>query len=286
MAAISNLAAVCAYFEDDESFTMHRNALRYLGQFKDDEDLRKRDIRASTKRPSSFHDALSYAQPRLKGKAGLPLGCSSSLAAGVSNPMEPVYPTLPFSAELSARLSRLCEGFRELALRRILCVQLIERLAMERGQIVRLASRATSDRDKSRALRERLTPIERLVWLGFSVFHLYTATYQLDREEMAETFLECSRKMVHGSQLENDCLLWGGCVVTATKEIAGCSLAQGEAVTKTLLSRFKMSIEEMDAVTQRFLWNESMSSCLTAALRHRFIVVPKIEETAEWRTWL
>ncbi|OAP58256.1 hypothetical protein AYL99_07346 [Fonsecaea erecta] len=288
MAAIANLAGVCAYFEDDASFTMHRNALHYLGRFKDDEDMRKRDIRASTKRPSSFpsHDALSYAQPRMKGQASGPLGCSSFLTAGLSTPNEPIYPSLPFSAEVSARLSRVCEGFRELALRRILSIQVIERLAMERGQIVRLASRATRDREQSRVLRERLTPIERLLWLGFSVFHLYTASFQLDREEMAETFLECSRKMVRGSQLENDCLLWGGCVVTATKEIEGCSLPQGEAVTRTLLSRFKMSIDEMNDVAQRFLWNESMSSCLTAALRHRFIVASKIEETAEWRTWL
>ncbi|KIW24772.1 uncharacterized protein PV07_10465 [Cladophialophora immunda] len=286
MAAISNLAGVCAYFEDDTSFNMHRNALRYLGQFRDDEDMRDRDIRASAKRPSSFHDALSYAQPRRKGKAGLPEDRSSFLTMGLSSSREPVYPNLPFSTELSARLSRVCEGFRELALRRILSIQVIERLAMERSQIVRLASRATRDREDSRALREKLTPIERLIWLGFSVFHLYTATYQLDRQEMAEAFLECSRKMARGSQLENDCLLWGGCVVTATKEIEGCSLAKGEAVTKTLLTRFKMSIEEMNGVAQRFLWNESMSSCLTAALRHRFIAVSKIEETAEWRTWL
>ncbi|EXJ72824.1 uncharacterized protein A1O5_03972 [Cladophialophora psammophila CBS 110553] len=262
---------------------MHRNALRYLGQFKDNEDLRKHDITASTKRPSSFHDALSYARPRTKGtisrKDALPENSSSTSK-------ELVYPTLPFSAELSARLTRVCEGFRELALRRILSTPVIERLAMERGQIVRLASRATRDREQSQALRQKLTPMERLIWLGFSVFHLYTATYQLDREEMAETFLECSRKMVHGSPIENDGLLWGGCVVTATKEIEGCSLVQGEAVTRTLLSRFKMSIEQMNDVAQKFLWNESMSSCLTAALRHRFIVAPKIEETAEWRTWL
>ncbi|KIW96203.1 uncharacterized protein Z519_03271 [Cladophialophora bantiana CBS 173.52] len=283
MAGISNLAAVCAYFEDEASFAMHRNALRYLGQFKDNEDLRKHDIAASTKRPSSFHDALSYARPRMKGtvsrKDALPENSSST-------PIELVYPTLPFSVELSARLTRVCEGFRELALRRILSSQVIERLAMERGQIVRLASRATRDREQSQALRQKLTPMERLIWLGFSVFHLYTATYQLDREEMAETFLECSRKMVRGSPIENDCLLWGGCVVTATKEIEGCSLVRGEVVTRILLSRFKMSIEQMNDVARKFLWNESMSSCLTAALRHRFIVVPEIEETAEWRTWL
>ncbi|KIW78819.1 hypothetical protein Z517_08658 [Fonsecaea pedrosoi CBS 271.37] len=287
MAAISNLAGVCAYFEDDASFNMHRNALRYLGQFEHDEDLRERDVRASTKRPSCFHDALSYAQPRMKSPTIFPEYSPSSLTTGQSAGEEPVYPKLPFSPSLSARLARVCEGFRELALRRILSIQVIERLAMERGQIVRLASRATRDRERSQAFRERLPPIERLIWLGFSVFHLQTATYELDREEMAETFLECSRKMTRGSQIENDCLLWGGCVVTATKEmLEGCPLAQGDAVTKTLLSRFKMSIDEMNGVAQRFLWNESMSSCLAATLRHHFIVVSKIEETVKWRTWL
>jgi len=232
------------------------------------------------------HDALSSAQPRPKGEDSLPNNSSNILQVGLQSATEPVYPTLPFSHELSNRISCLSEGFRELALKRIISIQVIERLVMNRGQIVRLASRATMDRELSKVLKERFTPLERLIWLAFSVFHLCTATYKVDREELAQTFIECSRKMVGGSKAENECLLWGGCMVATIQAVEDWELPQRQAATEIVLSRFKMSIDQMSAVAQKFLWNEVMSASLTAIMRHRFIVVAKIEDGAEWRTWL
>ena len=205
---------------------------------------------------------------------------------GVQNPGEISYPTLPFSEELTKRLARIQDGFRELAYKGILSIQAIERLALARSQIVRLASRATQDRESSTVLRQKFTSLERLIWLAFSVFHLCTATYIPDREELVETFFECEQELTHGSQAESECLLWGGCMIATTKEIEGWELPQRKEVTEIVLNRFNFSIAEMNAIAGKFLWNESMSAGLTAVLRHRFIVVPKDEKSAEWRTWL
>jgi hypothetical protein len=232
------------------------------------------------------HDALSSAPPRPKTE-GSPLGDGFiNRQESIPSASEPVYPTLPFPPDVSKRLSYLPEGFRELALKRIISIQVIERVAMNRSQIVRLASRATMDRESSRALRQRFTPLERLIWLGFSVFHLCTATYKADREELAQTFIECSRKMIRGSDAENECLLWGGCMVATIQAIEQWELPQRQAAMDILLSRFKMSIDEMNSIAQKFLWNEAMSTGLATIMQRQFVFVSKIEEGAEWRTFL
>ncbi|KIW73838.1 hypothetical protein, variant [Phialophora macrospora] len=280
MAAMSNLAGVCAYLGDEKSFVMHRDALQYLAEFNEDETLPMLAI--TPRRPSKLHDALSSAPPRPKTEGSRLEDGFIHSQEGMTSASEPVYPTLPFPADFSKRLSHLPEGFRELALKRIISIQVIERVAMDRSQIVRLASRSTMDREKSRALRQRFTPLERLIWLGFSVFHLCTATYKPDREELAQTFIECSQKLIRGSETENKCLLWGGCMVATIQAIEQWELPQRHAAMDILLSRFKMSIDEMNSIAQKFLWNEAMSAGLTKIMQGRFVFVPKIEEGAEW----
>jgi hypothetical protein len=75
-------------------------------------------------------------------------------------------------------------------------------------------------------------------------------------------------------------------MVATIQAIEDWELPQRQAAMDLLLSRFKMSIDEIIIVAQKFLWNDSMSAGLTEILRHRFVVVPKIEEGAEWRTFL
>ncbi len=139
------------------------------------------------------------------------------------------------------------------------------------------------DREHSTALRKKLTPLDHLIWMAFSAFHLCTATYQADREELAEAFIECSRKLVDGSQAENDCLLWGGCIAATVQAIENWELPQRQAAVDILLSRFKMGIDEMNAVAHKFLWNDSMSAGLTTIMKDRFILARKFAEGAEWR---
>ena len=88
----------------------------------------------------------------------------------------------------------LPKGLQELTLNRIISMQVIERVGMNRGQVVRLASRSTMDRLQFKTLRSRFTPLERLIWLAFSIYHLCTATYTADREDLAEAFPECCQK--------------------------------------------------------------------------------------------
>lgn len=90
---------------------------------------------------------------------------------------------------------------------RLLSTQFIERLTLTRSQIVRLMATATSDRDQSRTLVQRLKPIERLDGLRFSLFHSRTATYTADYEEVAEVVVEYSPIIPRGSLAENECLL-------------------------------------------------------------------------------
>lgn len=193
-----------------------------------------------------------------------------------------MYPKFPFDQELRRRIESLPKGFAALALKALLSIQVIERVSMSRGQVVTLASRATMDREHFKALRQKLPPLERMIWLAFSVFHLCTATYKVDREDLAEAFIECSRKMMYGSEAENDCLLWVGCVVATIQEIEDWELPHRQEATEILLSKFKMSIDEMNVVAQKFLWNKAMSAGLTEIMRHRFVVVPKVGEGMRW----
>ena len=207
------------------------------------------------------------------------------MKSDIQHQTQPVYPTLPFTKEVSRYISNLPEGFRELALKGIISTQVIERVGMDKGQIVRLASRATLDREHSAALRLNFTPLDHLIWMAFSAFHLCTATYEADREELADAFIECSEKLVDGSQAENECLLWGGCMVATVQAIENWELSQRQVALEILLSRFKMSIEEMKTVVQKFLWNDSMSAVFTKILKDQSIVPRKIEEGADWRTF-
>ncbi|KAJ9607070.1 hypothetical protein H2200_008142 [Cladophialophora chaetospira] len=274
-----------AYRGDDASFNVHRKALEYLAEFHVAEDLPK--LGSIPKRPTKLHDALSSARswPRPGGSSFSDDDFKNTTGI-IPKTTEPIYPTCPFTGDVSKHLPNLPEGFRDLAIKGILSVQVIERVGMNRSQIVRLASRATIDREHSKVLRQRFTPLDHLIWMGFSAFHLCTATYRADREELAEAFIECSKLMIRTSEAENDCLLWGGCMCVTTQAIDKWDLPQRQAALDILVSRFKMSIDEMTTLAHKFLWNESMSAGLARVMQQRTGAVPKIEEGTDWRTFL
>lgn len=75
-------------------------------------------------------------------------------------------------------------------------------------------------------------------------------------------------------------------MVVTIQAIEDWELPQRQEATEILLLRFRMTIDQMNQVAQKFLWNETMGDGLTKILERRFVVVPKIEEGAEWRTFL
>ena len=205
---------------------------------------------------------------------------------GVQDTTRLEYPKKPFSDELAEQIANLPEGFKDLANSGVISIQIIQRLALSRGHTVLLASRAAMDRESSTVLRQKFTSLEQMIWQAFSVFHLCTTTYKPDREELAEAFLRCEGELTGGTQAENDCLLWGGCVIATTKEMEGWELVQRKTVTEIVLKRFKMDIGEMNAVSRKFLWNDSMSLGLSAILQHKTISVSMDGDGPGWRIFL
>jgi hypothetical protein len=144
------------------------------------------------------------------------------------------------------------------------------------------------DRDYSKTLRQRLRPLERVVWQGFSSFYLCTATHQVDREELAEAFLTCMRSPTEKSIAEQDCLVWAACVVATTRKIKDWDFTLRACVTQRLSSDFKLDLEEIDTICRKFLWNDAMLTSLTAALHHHPEMPLGTDEDkrTDWDTWL
>jgi hypothetical protein len=163
-------------------------------------------------------------------------------------------------------LEHLPQGFVDLAREGLLSVQVIDRLGLNRAEIVTLASTSPMDREQFRPLKAKMPPLERMIWAAFSVFHLCTSTYKADREDLATAFIQCSQKMGNESEAANDCLLWAGCLVVTVQTIESEELPYRREAKEILLTRFKMSVDEMSAVAQRFLWNEAMSAGLKAVI--------------------
>jgi hypothetical protein len=234
------------------------------------------------------HDALSTAPARSKSPARLGEIVFAPLPIGVSDTSNIIHNRPPFPKSLDGRVCRIPEGFRELALAGLLSVQVIERLSLERHQIVQLASRSMLDRDYSKSLRQRFTPLERVVWQGFSSFYLCTATHQVDREELAEAFLTCMRSLAENSKAERDCLLWAACVVATTRKIENWDFTLRAPVTKRLMSDFNMELEDINAICAKFLWNDAMLTSLTAVLHYHSEMPTSTDEgkRTDWDTWL
>ena len=183
--------------------------------------------------------------------------------------VEPVYPVHPFPPELTERISRLPIGIVNLALNNLICMQLIERIALDEKQVVALVSRTSilEDLEDSSALRQKLTMLERLIWIATSFFHRDIVSAAPEEKIHSSSigpffkrFLECSQRMIECSQAENECLLWCGCTVALTSHLARWELSRQRIILDILLSRYKITVNEMNAIAKKFFWDDSLAA--------------------------
>lgn len=187
------------------------------------------------------------------------------------NSRAPIYPNHPFPPDLCIAISKMPEGFRELALTGSLSIQLMNRLSITRSQVVHLMATATNDeRDRDwQSLLLSSTSIERMGWFAVLVYHLRSSTYISNGQELAKTILECARGGTK-SQAEADWLLWGSCLLLSMPDPDRALTRERESVASMLLQNNEgLKYERLDNISKRFLWTEGLSSNLRMFLAHR-----------------
>ena len=154
------------------------------------------------------------------------------------SPTVPNYPRHPFSPDVCVTISRLPEGFRELALTGHLSSQLMRRLSITRSQVVHLMATATNnDRDQDwQSLLLASNPIERMTWLAVLVYHLRSSTYISNCKNLAKTVMECAQ-MDKRSQSQSQCLMWGASLVLATPDSEKALTRERETMIQKKIGR-------------------------------------------------
>jgi hypothetical protein len=185
----------------------------------------------------------------------------------------PIYPQHPYPPEICVTISKLPEGFQDIALTGALSLQLLNRFSITRSQVVHLMATATNDeRDRDwQELLQASTPLERMSWLGVMVYHLRSSTYLADCQALSDLVLECSRGRL-ANKAEIDCCLWGACLFLATPD-PGRALIRAQETLFTAVLRHHPGLEfhRMERVSKKFFWSESLSASLRVFVRqHRF----------------
>jgi hypothetical protein len=271
--AICNLAVICAYCGDDKRFDTHLKGIHRLIEMRG--GVEGVQQHGWVKAALSAVEALAGVAPQKMVTAAVSTQTTPTLTPPESpkSTTKPTYPTHPFAPDVCTVISRMPEGFRELALTGHLSVQLMNRLNITRSQIVHLMATATNA-DGDRAWQELLrasAPIERMAWLTVLVFHLRSSTYTSDCKELAETVMECARIGLK-SQAEAEWLLWGACLMIATPDAEKLLASEREqAIVMVFQNYSTLTFEEIDMIAHRFLWSEVLSAGLKASIAHRLM---------------
>lgn len=194
--------------------------------------------------------------------------------SALSRTTKPIYPTHPFSPDLCAVISKLPHGFSELALTGTLSVQLIHRLEVSRSAIVHLMATATNeDADHDwQTLLHNSEPFERMVWLTLLVSHLRSSTYEANCKALAEAVLDCASFSRHG-RAEAEWLLWASLILIAAPDPDRVVVEERQQVINMVTENYEeaSSWDRLEAVAQKFLWNDTLSTALRSSLGYETV---------------
>ncbi|KAJ9639256.1 hypothetical protein H2204_003867 [Knufia peltigerae] len=272
--AICNLAVICAYRGDDQHFETHLKGIRQLIDLRGGENAFEAED-SWVKTALIAIEALALVRPRERTRA---IPAETSEVEVEPNPTTlhissraPVYPKHPFPPDLCVTISRLQEGFREVALTGQISIQLVNRLEITRSQVVHLMATAADDeRDKDwQVLMRESSPLERMGWFAVMVFHLRSSTHFDNCRSLAKAVLECAQQG-YSTVAENEWILWGACLLIATPDPEKELIPQRDAII-TLLKQRKalLSYSRMNAIANKFLWSEGLSGSLRTIVAHR-----------------
>ncbi|KIW13193.1 hypothetical protein PV08_08380 [Exophiala spinifera] len=271
--AICNLAVICAYRGDDEHFQTHLDGIHQLIKLRGGKDAFETEgswVNMALIAIEALALVPSRKQPRTATVETTLTEVESKPTIHISS-RTPVYPEHPFSAELCALISRLPEGFREVALTGRVSIQLINRLEITRSQVVHLMATATDDeRDRDwQALMLASSPLERMGWFAVLVFHLRSSTHYDNCKSLAKAVLECAQQRYY-TVAENEWILWGACLLIATPDPERVLTAQRHNIIAWLKRRKALlSYPRMNAIANKFLWSDGLSDGLRTIIMDR-----------------